>query len=346
MTKPRVFIASSSEGLRVAETVFSNLNKETESTLWTHQIFTPGAYPLEALEEAMRRHSFAVLVASPDDELLKRGAIAPVMRDNLLLEFGLFTGALGRKRVFFICPDEPRLDLPSDLFGVGTSTYEASRAKGSSSDRAAAVQAACQQIRDVIREQWEMLQRQERERSVRIRASKESQAIQRLYTVSTRLRDVLITSQRGAFAAFTDRTAFDQLKNGTVDEVNRILDSFDDDVRTIGVHTEIGALHLATRNALLDLPFPEELSDGQAAINVGLGALNTLMRGGGGPLAHVQQSAQGKAGGGLASLTVRYGEWWDRHSPLLQSAMSGMQDALFAAMVRVASEQQDSSSSG
>jgi predicted nucleotide-binding protein len=64
MTKPRVFVGSSSEGLPVAEAVFANMSRDTEPTLWTHQIFTPGAYPLEALEEVMRRHSFAVLDAT------------------------------------------------------------------------------------------------------------------------------------------------------------------------------------------------------------------------------------------------------------------------------------------
>lgn len=172
MKRPRVFIGSSSEGLLLAEAVFANISRETEPTLWTNQIFTPGAYPLEALEEAVRRNSFAILVASPDDEILKRGVSAPVMRDNLLVEFGLFAGALGRRRVFFVCPNEPRLDLPSDIFGLGTVTYDASRAAASASDRAAAVQAASQQIRDAIQEQWASLQKQEQERATRVQATR------------------------------------------------------------------------------------------------------------------------------------------------------------------------------
>src|SRR5947207_10252496 len=114
MSKPHVFIGSSLEGLPIAEAVFSQLSYETLPKLWTHQLFLPGSYPLEALEREVRRSAFAVLVASPDDEVVKRGASSSAMRDNLLLEFGLFAGALGRQRAFFICPSTPRIELPSN----------------------------------------------------------------------------------------------------------------------------------------------------------------------------------------------------------------------------------------
>ena len=119
MSNPRVFIGSSSEGLAVAEAMFSCMSRETEPTLWTHQIFTPGAYPLEALEKAVRGHSFAILVASPDDEVVKRGLSAAIMRDNLLLEFGLFAGALGRKRVFSVQPREEIHRMVGSAFASG-----------------------------------------------------------------------------------------------------------------------------------------------------------------------------------------------------------------------------------
>jgi hypothetical protein len=229
MDKPRVFIGSSSEGLPLAEALFSCIARETEPTLWTHQIFTPGAYPLEALEKAVRNHSFAVLVASPDDELVKRGVLVPTMRDNLLLEFGLFAGALGRNRVFFVCPDHPKIDLPSDLFGILTTVYQAERSKISPSDRAAAVQTACQQIRDAIREQWAILRKQEIDKQVKLKASKQSQAIQRLHTVSTRLRDALMALQRDSFAAFYDKKIFEEVKRRSAEEVRRIAGEFEED---------------------------------------------------------------------------------------------------------------------
>ena len=70
MEKPRVFIGSSTEGLPIAEPVFTRLSRDSTPTLWTNQLFLPGQYPLEALEKKLHRHFFAVLVASPDDEMM------------------------------------------------------------------------------------------------------------------------------------------------------------------------------------------------------------------------------------------------------------------------------------
>jgi hypothetical protein len=298
---------------------------------------------MEALEKAVGGHSFAVIVASADDEIVKRGVSAQAMRDNLLVEFGLFAGALGRKRVFFVCPDQPQMSLPSDLLGILTTTYNAERSRVSPSDRAAAVQAACQQIRDVIREQWVVLQKQEEERQARLRASKQSQAIRRLHTVATRLRDALMALQRDSFAAFSDRVAFDEVKRRSADEVRRIANEFGEDARTIGAYQELDQLASTTHEALVDLPFPEELSPDrnairQKAMGVGLGALDSFLQGGD-PVRHVQRAAEEEAGGRLSSLARRYGEWWDRHSPRLHEATAAMQDCLFNAMVRLSSEQ-------
>ncbi len=106
MSKPRVFIGSSTEGARVAEALFACLKHSTEPTLWSHELFRPGRYPLQELERQLQLHAFAVLVASPDDEVFKRGEKAAAMRDNLLIEFGMFAGAIGSERVFFVCPNE------------------------------------------------------------------------------------------------------------------------------------------------------------------------------------------------------------------------------------------------
>lgn len=342
MTKPQLFIGSSSEGLQIAEAVFSHLERDTTPTLWTNQLFVPGAYPLDVLETQIKRTTFAVLVASPDDEVIKRGITAPAMRDNLLVEFGLFVGALGRGRVFFVCPTKPRLELPSDLSGLITATYDAERVSGPAHDRSAAVQSACRQIRDVVTTEWAAIQLYERQRLQRIRASLESQAIQRLYTVATRLRDVIFVLQRESFAALMNRDAFEQLKRRTADEVGRIADTFAEDVQTIKVEQEMDQLRSATHCALLDLPFPEELALGrdaitQRTINVGFDALKSFVSGDN-PIHDVQSAAEDEARSSLASLGNRYSEWWGKHSPKIQEATMKMNDALFTAMIRTSSE--------
>lgn len=121
MTKPAVFIGSSTEALDVArhfqialEGVFA-----CEATVWDQDVFTPGLYAMEALVEQAESSDFAVLVVTPDDLVETRGRSAPAPRDNVLFEAGLFMGALGVRRVLLLCPDGvDDLKLPSDLLGL------------------------------------------------------------------------------------------------------------------------------------------------------------------------------------------------------------------------------------
>jgi len=341
--KPRIFVGSSSEGLLIAQAIFSVLEHDVVPTLWTHQLFLPGQYPLEVLEKELRRHDFAVLIASPDDEVVKRGLAAPAMRDNLLLEFGLFSGALGRQRAFFVCPDSPRIELPSDLLGMLTATYNSSRVCLSAADRTAAVQTACGQIREAVLAQWEQIQRTEAQLAIKIRTAKETQSVQRLYNVATRLRDALFSLQRDAPAAMNDRPVFEQVRRRTADEVHSIAESFREDAQIVGTEAELDALQLRTHDALLDLPFPEELLLGREAgrrkaVELGMDALNMFLRGGD-PMQQVQDLAVDEASGRLSSLNARYSEWWQKHSPKLQDATVRLQDALTNAVIKVASEQ-------
>ena len=118
MSKPSVFIGSSSEGKRIAKAANRILTDWAEPKLWTQGVFLPSRFPLEELERQLRICRFAVLVATPDDEVTKRGDVSLVMRDNVLFEFGMFAGLLGRRRVFLLVPDSPSIAVPSDLAGL------------------------------------------------------------------------------------------------------------------------------------------------------------------------------------------------------------------------------------
>jgi hypothetical protein len=341
MPMPRVFIGSSSEGVRLAEAAFAHLSAETLPKLWTNQLFLPGRYPMEVLEKQLRENSFAVLVASPDDEIVKRGAESAAMRDNVLFEFGLFSGALGRRRTFFICPSSPPINLPSDLFGIVTATYDASRVSGAASEVSTALQIACQQIRAVIAEEWIAIQKAEDDKLQELKKSREIQAVMRLNTVATRLRDTLLAVQRDALLALSDRDAFELVKKRAAEDVGNIAKALADDAQNVGVAQELDQLREAATEALLDLPFPQELSLGvqasrQKAFGIGVGALDTFLRGGD-PVRHVQDAAANEAGGRLSSLGKRYGEWWERYSPHLQAATAAMQDRLVFVLLRLSS---------
>ncbi len=152
--------------------------------------------------------------------------------------------------------------------------------------------------------------------------------------------------QANSFAALFDRPTFEDVKKRTVEEVNRIAQEFDEDALTIGCDQELEQLRSATHDALVKLPFPEELSMGRAAIKekaigAGLSALGILISGGD-PISEVQKVAEDEAERRLSSLGRRYSEWWDQYSPLLQNATTRMQDKLFNAVLKVSSALQKS----
>src|SRR5437870_1702955 len=109
--KPKIFIGSSSEGLKVARLATELLSDKTLPTLWENDIFLPGTITLEILEEQLAQHAFALLVATPDDILLKRQGVLTTLRDNVLFECGLFMGALGRRRTFLFAPKGTHVEL-------------------------------------------------------------------------------------------------------------------------------------------------------------------------------------------------------------------------------------------
>ncbi|MCY1144289.1 nucleotide-binding protein [Actinoplanes sp. Pm04-4] len=330
MDRPRVFIGSSTEGLDVADAVFQHLDQKATAKLWKHQLFMPGRYPLDVLMQEIRRNDFAILVATPDDEVVKRGITSPEMRDNLIFEFGLFSGALGSGRVFFVCPDSPRVDLPSDLLGIVSATYNADRITADASERTSAVHTACSSILEVIRQEWD----RRTEQIGRLRNHGNAQAARRLHTVAATLRDTLFVLQRDAFTAFSDRAQFEQVKKRATGELDRVAESFGLDARTVGVEAHLDHLRAVTVAAVLDLPFPEELSAGRERVaGLGMKALDGLLQGGD-PLRRARQEAERQVNDTLSDLGRRYAEWWGRHRDPVQAATSEMSDALFNMMSR------------
>ncbi|HRY10688.1 MAG TPA: nucleotide-binding protein [Candidatus Nanopelagicales bacterium] len=117
----RVFIGSSTEGGGVAQALRLELLKVCEPVLWSQDVFEPGGYTLDSLIEEAKRCDFAVLVATPDDGRESRGSSTRVPRDNIVLEFGLFAGILGRQRTFLLATGGAQ--LPSDTLGLTRLAY-------------------------------------------------------------------------------------------------------------------------------------------------------------------------------------------------------------------------------
>jgi predicted nucleotide-binding protein len=113
--KPCVFIGSSSEGLSVAYALQNNLEDAVEITVWTQDVFRPTEYILESLLKQLSIADIGVFVFSADDLVRMRGVEYAGVRDNVIFEFGLFVGHLGRDKSIIVAPKNDNPHLPSDL---------------------------------------------------------------------------------------------------------------------------------------------------------------------------------------------------------------------------------------
>jgi CAP12/Pycsar effector protein, TIR domain len=148
VTRPAVFVGSSSEGLAFARAVRAALEEDAEITVWNEGVFEVGETLVESLMGALSRFDFAVVVLTPDDLVQSRAADTFGPRDNVIFELGLFMGRLGRDRTFILHQSHSSLKIPSDLSGVAMAQYHWPRADN---NYRGAVAAACDKIRDQIR---------------------------------------------------------------------------------------------------------------------------------------------------------------------------------------------------
>lgn len=117
-----MFLGSSSEGRDVARNLQAELGSVCEVERWDQNVFEPSGYTLDSLLATAARMDFAVLVATPDDTTVSRGQTTSSARDNIVLEFGLFAGALGRERTYLLATGD-LLKLPTDVLGLTRLPY-------------------------------------------------------------------------------------------------------------------------------------------------------------------------------------------------------------------------------
>lgn len=116
---PRIFIGSSSEYLKVATKLEEALSKDRKLTvhLWKNGVFDLSQSNIESLVEEATHVDFAVFLLSKDDIVRSKGKKQKGPRDNVLFEYGLFMGMIGRDRTYALsCGGNVK--IPSDLDGI------------------------------------------------------------------------------------------------------------------------------------------------------------------------------------------------------------------------------------
>ena len=126
MDKNEIFIGSSSGMVDYMDEIALKLEKLDEKPLlWNDEnkgIFVPGTSTIDSLFEITDRVKAAIFIFNEDDKVWFNGKDSIIgksedaVRDNVLFEYGLFMGTLGKGKVCFICKGKPH--IASDLLGI------------------------------------------------------------------------------------------------------------------------------------------------------------------------------------------------------------------------------------
>ena len=129
--RPRIFIGSSTEGLATAQYVKQSLEGDFDCVLWNEgPVFSLGLSYLDSLLKAGSMFDFGILVATKDDKTESRNLGFDSPRDNVIFEYGLFMGRLGKFRTLILREDKAK--LPSDIAGIHISSYSSAEAPAAS----------------------------------------------------------------------------------------------------------------------------------------------------------------------------------------------------------------------
>lgn len=116
-----VFVGSSSEALTHAKDIADLLREEAGRDIevigwWQDNAFPAGVTFSEAFVDILRRTNAALLLATPDDKVTRRGETELEPRNNVTFEYGAAVAAHTRIRSALAVIGDPR--LPSDVAGV------------------------------------------------------------------------------------------------------------------------------------------------------------------------------------------------------------------------------------
>lgn len=119
MLKPTVFIGSSTEQLATARALAERLGEFAKPIVWDNADFELNESIFDGLLKAAELTDYAVFVFDPDDVTRLRNVDSRTVRDNVLFEFGLFIGRIGKGRTFWISARSGEgHHIPTDLIGI------------------------------------------------------------------------------------------------------------------------------------------------------------------------------------------------------------------------------------
>lgn len=139
--KKRVFIGSSTETKELARNIKQAIETSCDCSVWYDDFFELGNYVFNDLIQKAVSYDYAILIGGADDKVIRLKTqdekLAP--RDNIYLEYGMFSGILSTNRILFLIHENCR--VASDLAGMTLEQY---------SDDASAVEKSEKWIRNAL----------------------------------------------------------------------------------------------------------------------------------------------------------------------------------------------------
>lgn len=127
MRNKRIFIGSSTESKGLAERIKITLEKTykyIKCDLWYEDFFLTGDFVFTDLITRSIAYDYAVLLGNGDDDVFRRSTkqkrVSP--RDNIYIEYSLFSAVLSRHNVLFLLSNE--CTIASDLTGMTLDIYQ------------------------------------------------------------------------------------------------------------------------------------------------------------------------------------------------------------------------------
>jgi len=138
MMKPTLFIGSAKSSEDYAKRVRHYLDNTADCTVWSDRFFELNVGTLDNLCKKLTSFDFAVFIGSKDDLTVAKKQVFETIRDNVLFEYGLYTGALGPQRTFLLVEEGAK--VPTDLSGVSLLFFDSDES----------LHSACEKLRLVI----------------------------------------------------------------------------------------------------------------------------------------------------------------------------------------------------
>ncbi|MCK5721325.1 MAG: TIR domain-containing protein [Gammaproteobacteria bacterium] len=119
MSKAKIFIGSSMNGIAVAHAIESLLKENFKVIQWTGAPFNHSKPLVHSLRAIANEVDLAIFVF-PYRDIHNHYFKEEQLRSNLLFELGLFVGLLGIDRIFLIKPKYESFEFPSHFEGLST----------------------------------------------------------------------------------------------------------------------------------------------------------------------------------------------------------------------------------